>query len=439
MNCVRYLILAAMAMGFFHLSAAEDDDAFQQELNERDWDALKDFLRTKQGVDVAEKANNLSISGDVRFEWRHMTERCGDVNLRGSGSPPFKGLPVGKNDFDIECNVRFEYDADKAWAVAHIQYDNSAGVSDNDHPCSGIEGSRSCNFSENNKARDPEGYHGSGICDRLCLKRAYMGYTLFDCDGQSLDIELGRRNLYNVFDSKIQFLSRFDGILFHYIAKHDCFEEWFLKVAGFVVDERVNHFAWATEIGFMNICESNIDFKYSFIDWKKRGRNRCYAHNPRGFRFTNSQWSLTYHLNPDYFWGRDARVYGAFLWNSAARATAFTEGHHLNTGWYLGLRVGEVYKEGDWSFLIEYQVVGAQAMPDDDMSGIGRGNLRDESFTSFCRRGNTNFRGVHLEGLYAFTDNLTIDTIVEWSTALYSKVGGSHEFSKVEVEAIYAF
>jgi hypothetical protein len=54
-------------------------------------------------------------------------------------------------------------------------------------------------------------------------------------------------------------------------------------------------------------------------------------------------------------------------------------------------------------------------------------------------RGNTNYEGWKVEGLYAITDNLTLDTIYEKSRAYDSDIGGRHKYSKFELEAIYAF
>ncbi|MCE5315767.1 MAG: hypothetical protein LLG04_00190, partial [Parachlamydia sp.] len=85
------------------------------------------------------------------------------------------------------------------------------------------------------------------------------------------------------------------------------------------------------------------------------------------------------------------------------------------------------------------QVVQAFAIPDGDVSGIGRGNVLDESVTGFTARGNTNFEGWRFEGLYAITDNLTLDTIIEFSREYDKKIGGTHRYSKLELETIYAF
>lgn len=451
---VLTVCLFAIQYPLFSADVAQDPGDFQEELNNRDFEALRDFLTSKVKVDVAERCSTLTISGDVRTEWRHMNESCCGTELRGHNSVNIVGRPISRNDFDIEFNLRFDYVFERAWAVAQVRYDNSAGVDDNGHPCGprGKEDGSTCNGGDCvGKARkcigDPEGFHGSGRCNDLCLKRAYMGYN-FLTDGDSrFDVELGRRgNLYNVFDSNIQFLSRLDGIYAKYETISSGYAEWYLQVAGFVVDEKVNQFAWATEVGALSILGSNFDVIYSFIDWKKRGKNRCQVRNPLGFRYQNSQVILEYNaevecLKCDWFNGK-AQAYSAFLYNHAAGDYFNSEDVNCgkqNIGWYAGVLIGKVRKKGDWSVEIQYQVVQAQSIPDEDVSGIGRGNVLDESFTTCSHRGNTNFKGWRMEGLYAFTDNLTLDTILEWSKADDPRIGGRHNYSKFEMEAIYAF
>ena len=88
----------------------QDRSRFDEELNERDWEALREFLNTKRTVDIKEKACNLGISGDVRAEWRHLTEAQGSWcpcsghsghlrELRGGDAVnPFTCVPISKND-----------------------------------------------------------------------------------------------------------------------------------------------------------------------------------------------------------------------------------------------------------------------------------------------------------------------------------------------------
>lgn len=462
MLCFRFLLLLTFLQ--VSLSAAEvviqDTSAHDQELNERDFAALRDYLNTKR-EDLESKKTSLAISGDVRFEWRHMNEKisdvdCGLINVRGrhrKDPDPKDNTPVSRNDFDCEFNLKFDYVMDRSWAVAHIQYDESAGVDSQKLKCD----------------VDPHGWFGSGRSDRLNLRKAYMGYNFWLEPHSRLDIEVGRRgNLYHVFDSRVQFLSRFDGILLKWSSKPECFKEIYVKMGGLVVDERVDHFAYVVEAGFMNIYNSGFDFKYSFIDWCNQVGSRCVErddpacdfklkklYNPWAYDFAVSQWSLCYHFDEDVFCV-PAKIFGAFLMNHKRKyykqyqeedgVPVIVNGHRIverkwreNLAWYVGLAVGEVVKEGDWALEIQYQVVQALAVPGQDAGGIGTGNVFDFTLYSPRHIDNTNYRGWKVEGLYALTDNITMDTIIEQSWTDNPHIGGSHPYSKLEVEAIYAF
>lgn len=76
------LMLALMIMNVGFLSAQQtennrtqqDGANFNLDINERDFNALKEYISTKRNVDLKEKITNLKISGDIRTEWRHLTE-----------------------------------------------------------------------------------------------------------------------------------------------------------------------------------------------------------------------------------------------------------------------------------------------------------------------------------------------------------------------------
>lgn len=470
MTLRKFLLSATLAFSFIATNAfanveTQDGSRFDDELNESDINAVRDFVQTKRDIPLDEKTANLKIAGDVRTEWRHMNEKGRKFSvlgpqelLRGGYATDYGDYPVSRNDFDFEFNLYFSYTTDRTWAVAQLQFDNTSGVFDNGKECPG-QGAQSAqglrSIEEDGRLDpDPEGWHGSGGCNKICLKKAYMGYNLFTCEDSRFDVELGRRRLSNVFDSNIQFLSQFDGILFKYSDKFEFVDNWYLNVAGFVVNERINHFAWVFETGLLNICDTGFDLKYSFIDWQKYGRAQCFyavddfshkkwVRNPDGFRFMNSQ--ITAYYNFENCWGQKVSLFGAYEYNHAkkrlkyiAPSGAVVRSGNVNSAWYVGFMVGKVVKEGDWSFQAQYQYVGALAVPDGDCRGIGRGNILDESFTNI-ERGNANFKGFTFENLYAVTDNLTLNTCIEWTKAAKPKIGGHHKFSKVEVEAIYAF
>jgi hypothetical protein len=460
LRCLLFLTIASLPL-FAQESFIQDSSAHDQELNERDFIALREYLNTKR-EDIASKKNNLAISGDVRFEWRHLNKRLEGVNVRGKHrKDPEINIPISMNDFDSEFNLKFDYVVDRSWAVAHLQYDNSAGVDSQAHGCD----------------EDPHGWFGSGTSKNLNLRKAYMGYNIYLEPSDRLDIELGRRgNLYHVFDSRVQFLSRFDGVLVKWSANFKPKSEWYVKLGGLVVDERVNHFAYVMETGWLDVCDSGFDLKYSFIDWCNHVDSRCIkaddpdcrfkylkAHHPTAYDYAVSQWTLVYHLDKhfDCYFKKRSKLYAAFLMNHKRKhVTTYktkvkddvlvfakdADGNRIATGryranlaWYVGLLIGEVEKEGDWAFEIQYQVVQAVAVPGQDMAGIGTGNVLDYTLTMPQQLDNTNYRGWKVEGLYALTDNITVDAILEASWADNPHIGGNQPYSKVEVEAIYAF
>ncbi len=391
---------------------------YDNALSERDWQELYDFVNSKRTINLCEKGRNLTIAGDVRFVWRYIRERDPEGALFGGKSVDADGIRIGHNDFDIRFNLYFDYVCDRSWAVAQIEFDNSAGVDFNDW-----------------EGNDPVGLHGSGFCSDICLKKAYMGYNVY-CGGDSrFDIELGRRQLYQVFDSEIEFLSRFDGLLLRFNGSWDCNFDYHLYIGGFVIDERVNHFGWVTELELSNLWDSGFDFTYSFIDWKKNGKNRYGAHDPQGSKFMISQWILKYNLDPSCMCGLPSHFYGAYLWNHDAVSK---NGQKRSKGWYVGYRIGEVTYAGDWGLDMQYQYVEKNAIPDQDVSGIGRGNYEDARNT-MNNRGNTNYKGWRVEGIYALTDNLLLDSSFQASREITKSEGGLHHYSQFEVEFIYAF
>lgn len=429
---------------FAALSADEHDgmSRFQQDLNENDFEAVRDFVMSKRITPMEDKLCNLTISGDVRVDWRFITEKLRGEQIRG-GDGVFivreeeiindeiyqtgERIPLSHNVFDVQFNLYLDYVSDRTWAVAHIIYDDSMGVDDNGLDC----------------ALDPEGYHGSASADNLNLAQAYFGYNIYCCNDTRFDVELGRLGLLcNFFDSQIQFLSRFDGVLFTYSTYLECIGPAYTKVGGFVIDERVNHFGWAAEVGLVDICDTGIEFKYSFIDWRKNGQNRCFARNPIGFKFMNSQWQLAYNFIPQCV-NVPTQIYAGFLLNHCPPRYTFENGIRVpvigkNTGWYAGFTVGEVAREGDWSFQGLYAYVEAHAMPDNDVRKIGTGNALLDSFTANAV-GNVNFKGFQIAFLYAVTDNLLVNALFDYSRPVDKDIGGSHEYAQYKLEAIYAF
>jgi len=487
-----FLMILSLTITEAYAQPLGQETGFSRQLRNQDDQPLREFVESKENIDVRRKAQNLEISGDVRFEWtsiqekgvalymnphshqREISDRLHSPpsfyqdyrNLRGGKHVDYDNLPLSVNDFDVEFNLKIKYTFKDAWAKAHLQFDNPAGIKGR-NPCFGSfpvfnqEGSKVVKT----VPRDSRlAMKGSGEGMFLTLKRAYIGYNIFADGKHRLDLEIGRQKLDDIFDSEIQFSNRFDGALLRFASALEDRFDWYCLAGAFVIDERVNHFGYATEIGLLDIYGTGIDLKYSFIDWKKRGQNRCFIFNPLGTQFQNSQVTLTYtFLRKIFCKEMPFELYGGFLINHAAKKTVFSHGKKKNLGWYAGLYIGNNVKKGDWSFDIEYVGVQAQAVSEYDVGSIARGNILNETlldiieesfshqsfdsssfpssyvFGYFPRRGNTNFVGWRFEFLYTMTDNFSVDMVYEFSNEEDQRIGGPHRYRDFEIEVVYAF
>ena len=145
------------------------------------------------------------------------------------------------------------------------------------------------------------------------------------------------------------------------------------------------------------------------------------------------------------------RFYSAGLYNHAAKRIAITNNTLSNYGAYFGLSIGQARKQGDWAVDMNYQIVGAQAIPDFDVSGIGKGNANSAGFytvgingtggptTSANATGNGNYHGFLIELLYVFTDNITMLEGFRYSRPWDKSIGPDFKYRQFEAELIYAF
>lgn len=497
MKFSKLLPLCLSVIGFATTyTYAQQETRFEREFD-RDETAVREFVESKENIDVKTKSNNLEISGDVRFVYQNKQEKATvlvtdkdfsdfDPNnfdsselkekyrrLRGGDYVNKDGLPISCNDFNVKFNLKVKYDFDHTWAMAQVQFNTLAGIST-------IEECKGQSFPVFNSSGDSVkrvmvdrrwGGKGSAGNVGITLKRAFIGQTIFADGKHRLDLEIGRRKLDDVFMSEIQFDNYFDGVLLDFASEIDEVSEWYWKIGAFVVDQRIDHYGWATEIGFLDIMGTDWDARYSFIDWQKRGVNRCFIMNPIGTRFQISQFTLSYSINPTLF-DREIPIelYGAFLINSAAKKSVFSNDRKANLGWYIDIFAGNVLKKGDWSLEFIYAYVEAQAVPDFDIYGISRGNILNERLTDivpngpsnysssdfsemsssqssskpkynsyFVRRGNANYQGILVDFVYGISDNFLIDIGYEYSMEANKHIGGPHRYQNIEMEFLYAF
>lgn len=380
-----------------------------------DMEALRRWIRDKRFITVKEIGGDLSISGEVRTEFQDTNEVRNGVRQRGKGGV----FDKPQYAWDIEVNIMIDYRTDRTWAAIKLEFDNDMGTA-------------------------------SGTVNKIRLEKAYLGGRIVPGDTFTFDGELGRRYLSNVFDSKLEFSSLFDGVLFRFSKAWEAIGDFYANPGALLISDRTNHYAYVVEMGALRIANTGLNMKYSIIDWYKPSANEI--ENLR-YKFLVSQFLAYYQFYPEWIGKRLIKFYAAGLVNHLASGVVQTHGKRQNWGWYAGLSIGLVRKQYDFAIDANYQWCQTQVVPDFDNSGIGRGNAAGVGFYSnningdpasgatsaATAVGSGNFKGFEIEALYAFTDNLTVLQNFKYSTTLNKSIGPNLRYKQYEIEFIYAF
>ncbi len=464
MKFLKFLLpLAMVAVGSAGLRASAGDantdepGAFSTVHESRDSDELfvRDYIKSKRTGSIADKATNLNLSGEIRAEWDYGHAKTRGIKQRGAqtrklfpnsvlpslSKKAYRALtfpakaayratkantkaPYGVNEFSVEADLLLDYVADRSWGTIKLQFDNPAGIQEVDRKT----------YTNDAKAI----MYGSGKMGNVALRKAYMGHNIWEQNLARFDIEMGRRRFYDVFDSRIQFYSLFDGLLLRFSNSFDGITDFAIKAAAFVVDSTVKHYGYVGEVDFLNLGDSGLDFKYSIIDWEFHHKNRFGRRHPLGTRFVNSQFTLAYTITPDSPQFK-TQFYGAYLVNHAADKTKWTHHKRDNQAFYVGATVGRVVKQGDWAADLCYQWVQAQAISERDVHGIARDNPRNISFYDRRSQGYANYQGWKFDAFYALTDNWTLNGSFEQVRQQSHAIGGHHESHMLCLTSIFAF
>lgn len=380
-----------------------------------DMEALRRWIRDKRFITVKEIGGDLSISGEVRTEFQDTIELRNGIRQRGKGA----AFDRPQYAWDIEVNVMIDYRTDRTWAAIKFEFDDDMGTA-------------------------------SGTVNKIRLEKAYLGGRIVPGDTFTFDAELGRRYLSNVFDSKLEFSSLFDGVLFRFSKAWASIGDYYVNLGALLVNDRTNHYAYVMEMGGLRIANVGLNMKYSLIDWYKPSANKL--QNLR-YKFLVSQFLCYYQFYPEWIGKRLIKFYAAGLLNHLAGGIVQTHEKRQNWGWYAGMSIGLVKKQYDFAIDANYQWCQAQTVPDFDGSGIGRGNTAGVGLytnningnpasgatTAATAVGSGNFKGFEIEALYAFTDNLTVLQNFKYSTTLNKSIGPNLRYKQYEVEFIYAF
>lgn len=426
----RYFLLFLLILSSLHAQSADVQHDDKTDADVDDMEALRRWIRDKRLVTVKEIGGDLSLSGEVRTEFQATNEKKDLVQQRGNHGLGLKPMYA----WDVEVNIMLDYRNERSWAAIKLEFDNDMG-------------------------------QRSGTVNRIKLEKAYLGGRLIAGDTFTFDSEIGRRYLFNVFDSRVEFSAIFDGVLFRLSKAFDSVGDFYFNGAGFLINDMTNHYGFVSEMGALRIANLGLNLKYSLIDWYRPGseseRGNTNAQNQLAalrYRYLVSQMLVSYQIYPNWMGKRLLKFYGAALTNHLALvnplAKAGVEGQPFgrqNWGWYVGFSIGLVKKKGDFAIDVNYQWVQAQTIPSFDVSGIGRGNAADLGLYTVLNNGSggpttradavgsCNYKGFELEGLYAFTDNLTLQQSFKMSYTLDKSIGPNLKYRQYELEFIYAF
>lgn len=414
----RSLCLMATCALSSHSFASTIENSEDRDLDQKDINAVREWINTKRQVTVRELGGALSLSGEVRTEFQSTAEILDGIKQRGHGGAVLKDHhPLPTNTFDIQVNIMLDYRTENSWCAIKLEFDNDAGIF-------------------------------SGTLNKMKVARAYWGARVIQGKTYTFIVELGRRKMSTIVDSKLEFSNFFDGAWFRYEQSLDAIGDLYAHAGVFIINENKNQFGYLGELGILNIADTGFYTKYSLIDWDTKDQHNK-VDNQR-FDFIVSQVILGYKYLPKKL-KKVVQIYLAGLWNHEARKLPISNYKRANWGGYLGFSIGELRKKGDWAFDINYQVLAAQCIPDFDVNGIGFGNAADTGFyTSNIRGGgtfntrkdaggNVNYRGFQMTLDYLLTNQLNIQQSWQQSITLDDSIGPFHRYKQYEIEFIYGF
>lgn len=405
-----YLCAICILPSSLFASTIEDSD----DLDQKDVNAVREWINTKRQVTVRELGGALSVSGEVRTEMQSSSETVNGIQQYNNSSV---GINRPRNGFDIEVNLMLDYRTENSWGSVKLEFDNDAGID-------------------------------SGTFNKIKLERAFWGVRVLDEETYEMIVELGRRKMSSMADSKVEFNSFFDGAWYQYNQGFDPIGDVYVHVGVFIINEQKNQFGYLGELGILNIGGTGLYTKYSLIDWNTKNLHN-HTQNHR-FDFVVSQLIIGYKFLPAKL-KKIVQIYLAGLWNSAARRLPITGHKRANWGGYLGFSIGELKKKGDWALDINYQVLAAQCVPDFDVLGIGLGNAANVGFysgnirgggganTRKTAQGNVNYRGFIMTLDYLLTNQLNFQQSWQQSVTLDDSIGPFRRFKQYEIEFIYGF
>lgn len=472
MNFSKHALMGAVtALAYSLCPLFADTDAATNLTDEQELEALRDYIESKRDITIKPKGGQLRIGGDVRVEYKRMHQVLDGERVEGRGRggdrrPNEPNIPA--NVADIEASLSFDYSNDKSFSELLFKFSNRAGLDTTNYSDSTKPSADSSRISYKG-AFQPSN-------NKIALAKAVVGRELWTKDSHKIVGNLGRQRLYDLLESRVMFFSRFDGIALKYTGALEGIGHTHLTWGGFMVADRVSHYAHAVEAGLSQILDTGLNVKYAYIDWSRSGKlsdgssgssetdqnnnmitNPIYLYLNKLTNYAVSQASVSYEIPQDLVAGRKLKVYGAYAHNHKARGmkdayAGNNKDHKHSDAWYAGLTLGRIRMPGDYVFDICYQYVEPQSVPEiDSFGGAGRGNLTGVWGVADPSQGFTNYKGVRAQFTYAATPDMLVNLKAHATRAAINKLDSSsyplatrlrssrNSWEYLEIEVVYSF
>jgi hypothetical protein len=335
----------------------------------------------------------LDIMVEAAPRWAYVHEKLGGQNQVGPGTP------FSNFDYKIDSNMQVNYKKGRTFAQTKLSFNNAAGLL-------------------------------SGQSSSIELSRASIGYHFVTSGPFTFDTIVGRRGLDLMYNSKLQFKGFMDGITGN--GGYGIPKIGEARVTGGFYMRR-NHKLGIVATRIYNIADTSAYYNYTLAGWS--GLPGDAIKDLVRWKFVTSQHLVGWDTN---IFKNNFQVFGAVIINHGAKKTFLTRGSKQNLAGYTGFQFGRTAKKHDFAFQGQLQLCQAQAIPDWDMNGIGRGNKNKGALYKANNirevNGNGNFMGYEMQLSYAVSDFVTSKFKIQRSVSLTDKIGLPASYTTVKID-----
>lgn len=342
---------------------------------------------------------DFNIATQINTGWKNVHDS------RSGNSVVGYGTGRASNSYNVDATLDFDYALGRAWIVARTEFRNTGGLF-------------------------------RGTANNFSLARAYIGYHFTASGPVILDTYVGRRSLTKMYDSQIMFRGYCDGatVYFSYMPK----EIIEIRASSGIYNDQARPY-WIFRTGLFNIAKLGLYLDYVFVHWGDSQPPT--ATNNIQINYNVSQFLVGWEYKPQFL-QKNIQVFAAMLLNSSAQINRLTHGSREKTAGYVGLQVGTVKKQNDFSVQAQLQFCRLQAVPPWTMNGIGTGAFTRSIFTaqnSSTVSDQTNYKGWEATANYAITDDLTLSAKLQRSVPMNKFIGPDFNYTSFKLETKYTF